>query len=116
MESKPTSILVRLKSWYAHAFAVNPPEGRVNPEEEMLVEKIATFIINRKMESPVLMVLETGRPLNFVGSQFLTFLSPFLTLIFSKREYERFVGFLEKKYSIDILIKKITDLESAHDG
>ena len=116
MASKPTSTVARLKAWCAHAFAVDPPEDRFDPEEEMLADKVAAFVVRRKMGAPALMVLETGRPFNFIGSQFLTFLSPFLTLIFSPSEYERFVRFLEKRRSIDILIDRIVDLEGGPDG
>ena len=68
------------------------------------------------MAAPALMVLETSRPFNFIGSQFLTFLSPFLTLVFSPPEYERFVRFLEKRRSIELMIDKILERENEHPG
>ena len=110
--SKPTSPIARLKAWFSHAFAVAPPQEGFDPEEEALAERVAAFVVRRRMAAPALMVLETGRPFNFIGSQFLTFLSPFLTLIFSPAEYERFVGFLEKRQSIPFTIDKILELEN----
>ena len=111
--SKPSSLTHRLKAWCSHAFAVEPPEEGFGPEEEALAERVARFVVRRRMTTPALMVLETGRPFNFIGSQFLTFLSPFLTLIFSPPEYERFVGFLEKRRSIPFTIDKILELENS---
>ena len=116
MASLPTSTVARLKTWCAHAFAVDPPEDRFDPEEEMLADRVAAFVVRRQVSAPALMVLETGRPFNFIGSQFLAFLSPFLTLIFSPPEYERFVRFLEKRRSIDILIDRIVQMEDGGDG
>jgi hypothetical protein len=68
------------------------------------------------MTTPALMVLESGRPLNFLGSQVLAFLSPFLTLVFSREEYERFVDFLEKRGSLPLLIEKIVEEDRATSG
>lgn len=113
--SRPTSQIDRFRTWCAHAFAVDPPEG-ITPEEEALAEKLARFVVRRRMATPALMVLETGRPFNFLGSQFLTFLSPFLTLVFSPPEYERFVRLLEKRRSVDLVIDKILDQEGRRHG
>jgi hypothetical protein len=114
--SGPTSPIDRLKAWCAHAFAVEDPQQGIDPEEEALAEKMARFVVRRRMAVPALMALETGRPFNFIGSQFLTFLSPFLTLIFAPREYERFVRFLEKRRSIEVIIGKILELENEPNG
>ncbi len=114
--SDPASPISRLKAWCAHAFAVDPPEHGFDAEEEALADKVARFVVRRRMAAPALMVLETGRPFNFIGSQFLTFLSPFLTLVFSPPEYERFVRFLEKRSSIELMIDKILERENEHPG
>jgi hypothetical protein len=114
--SSPTSPIHRLKTWCAHAFAVDPPEDRFDAEEEALAAKMAKFVVGRRMATPALMILETSRPFNFIGSQFLTFLSPFLTLVFSPAEYERFVRFLEKRRSIEVMIDKILELENERNG
>ena len=114
--SGPTSPINRLKAWCAHAFAVDSPEDGFDAQEEALADKLARFVVRRRMAAPALMVLETSRPFNFIGSQFLTFLSPFLTLVFSPPEYERFVRFLEKRRSIELMIDKILERENEHPG
>ena len=62
------------------------------------------------------MALEAGRPFNFIGSQFLTFLSPFVNLIFSGEEYNRFVRFLEKRRSVQTLIDSLVEAENRLNG
>ncbi len=114
--SKPASRMQRLRTWCEHAFAVNPPEHRITGEERALAAKMAKFVVRRQMTTPALMVLEAGRPLNFIGSQFLTFLSPFVTLIFSSVEYDRFVHFLEKRQSVQTLIDSLVEAENRLNG
>jgi len=95
---------------------VAPDGGTFDVEEEALARRVADFIVRRRMVAPALMVLESGRPLNFVGSQVLVFLSPFLTFIFSRDEYDGFARFLEKRRSVDVLIDMILEGETSHNG
>lgn len=116
MWSNNTS-LARLKKYCAHAFAVSPPESAISEDDEALAEKVAAFIVGRKLAAPAIMVLETGRPLNYIGSQLLTFLSPFVAIIFSTTaEFDRFTRFLEKRESIPCLIRHIETLENKRHG
>jgi hypothetical protein len=69
-----------------------------NDEEEALIEKAATEIEKRKLEVPAVVLLESHKPLAFIGSQsaiaFAPFLAPFLgfdfvnnySRLFAKRE------------------------------
>ncbi len=99
------------KAWWTHAFAVEQPAAFA-PQDRELVERLARFVVRRRMSAPALLVLETGRPLNFIGSQFLVFLSPFLKLVFSPLEYDRFVRLLERRRSIDLIIDAIVEQEN----
>ncbi len=100
------------KTWWAHAFAVNGSTADFGPRERELVERLARFVVRRRLATPALVVLETGRPLNFIGSQFLAFLAPLLKFAFRPAEYDRFVEFLEKRRSIDLIIDAIAEQES----
>lgn len=102
--SRLRTILSRLRAEVSHAFAVNPPEEALTPAEIDLAERFARFIVNRDLAAPATAALEAGRPYNFLGSQFLTFLSPFIHLVFDRRDYDRFVRFLEKRQSVDGLL------------
>lgn len=114
--SRPASRIQRIRTWCAHAFAVNPPASRITEEERALAARMADFVVRRQMTTPALMVLEAGRPFNFIGSQFLAFLSPFVTLIFSGEEYGRFVRFLEKRQSVQTLIDALAETENRRNG
>lgn len=117
MSSNNTSKLTQIKEFCAHAFAVSPPESAITEEDEALAQKAATFIVGRKLTAPAIMLLETGRPFNYIGSQFLTFLSPFVSIVFSTaKEFEHFTRFLEKRESIPCLIRHIETLENKHNG
>ena len=117
MSSNNTSKLTRLKNYCAHAFAVSPPESAITEDDEVLAEKAAAFIVRRKLTAPAIMLLETGRPFNYIGSQLLTFLSPFVSIIFSSTaEFDRFTRFLEKRESIPCLIRHIETLENKAHG
>lgn len=102
----------RFKAWWAHAFAVEGDSGGLDAGDRALVEKVADFVVRRRMSAPALMVLESSRPLNFVGSQVLAFLAPFATLIFAPAEYDRFVRLLERRKSVDWLVEAIAERES----
>ena len=105
----------RFKAWAAHAFAVDDArEGSFDDEERHLVCRLADFVVERRMTTPALMLLESGRPLNFVGSQLLAFMSPFVTMVFASNEYDRFVRLLEKRQSVDLLIETIERSEKNH--
>ena len=117
MSSNSTSPKTRLKDWWDHAFAVSPPEHAITEDDEALAKKVATFIVKRQLTAPAIMLLETGRPFNYIGSQFLTFLSPFISIIFSNNtEFNRFTQFIEKRNSIPCLIQHIETLENQSHG
>lgn len=92
---------------------MSPPESGISPEEAALAGRLARFVVRRRMAGPALMALESGRPLNFLGSQVLTFFGPFASLVFRGEDYERFTRFLEKRGSIPFLIDRITEEEHA---
>ncbi len=94
------------RSWWNHAFAVETQAEFTDADQE-LIDRLARFVTRRGMVAPALLVLESGRPLNFVGSQLLAFLAPFVTLIFKGPDYDRFVAILEKRRSIDLIIEAI---------
>ncbi len=92
---------------FSHAFSIDEDEKKLDEQELTLVEKLADFVIKRRMAEPALIFLESMRPLNFIGSQAMVFFRPILTGFFSPDDYERLSQILEKRTSIDILIEEI---------
>lgn len=76
-----------------------------------LIEKVASFLVKRKMAAPAIMTIESLRPLARLGSQILYFLAPFAELIFNPKEYQEFAVLLEKEDNIKLLLTRIDELD-----
>ena len=99
----------RLRAWWSHAFAVESADDRaIDEPERELIEGVADFLVRRGLTAPAVMVLEVGRPFNFVGSQLLVFFSPFLSLIFNPEELKRFTRLLARRRAVDDLVEAIS--------
>lgn len=101
------SALARFSAWCAHAFAMEEAGEEPEPQERELAARLGQSVARRQLTTPALMLLESGRPLNFIGSQVLAFLSPFATLVFAPEEYQVLVRLLEKRRGIDLLIEAL---------
>lgn len=100
-----------MADWLDHAFSVER-EIDFAPEDLELLERLADFLVRRRMAEAAQMALETARPLNFLGAQALSFLRPFVNMIFRERkDFDRFAELLEDRATIgrmiDILEKRI---------
>ena len=100
--------LQKLRDGFAHAFAV-PSEERFSEEELALLDKVAGFVLKKRMATPAVLFLESMRPLNFMGSQMMIFLQPIVASFFSTREYEQLAQILERRESIGILVERIEE-------
>ncbi len=69
-----------------------------------MLEKIAHRLVQRRMEAPALMFMESVGPLNFLGSQVMHGLRPFLELVCDTTEMERLALILERRDSVEHLI------------
>lgn len=99
----------RLRNEFAHAFALRPARGDLTQEEVALLEKVAAGIVQRGMADPAVLFLESLGPLNFLGSQVLHGLVPFLELACDPVELERLAVILERRESFDRLISLIQE-------
>lgn len=92
-----------------HAFALAPIESTFAPEDITLLAKVARLITRRGMALPALLFLESLGPLNFLGSQILQGLRPFLELVCDATEMERLASVLERRDSVERLIALIQE-------
>ncbi|MGH9429682.1 MAG: hypothetical protein ACRD2L_25635 [Terriglobia bacterium] len=99
----------KLRQELVHAFAVEPTGSALAPEETALLEKIATLVVKRGMAVPAVLFLESVGPLNFLGSQVLHGLRPFLELVCNATEMERLATVLEQRESVSHLITLIQE-------
>lgn len=118
--SKISDRIDSLRNSLRHAFAIDHQgEGgrrELTEDERALIRKLANAIARRKMCVPAALFLESFQPLNYIGSQVMFFLRPFMTFIFSAAEYDKIAHILERRSSIEILIQEIRKAEEGTYG
>ena len=95
-----------------------PPAARderpgLTAEDGELLDKIAGAVARWGMTVPAVFLLESSKPLNFVGSQFLHFLSPIAHSILNARQLDRLAVMLERRETVEELIVRIERAEDA---
>ncbi|NOT58469.1 MAG: hypothetical protein HOP18_28065 [Deltaproteobacteria bacterium] len=103
------NLWTRLRDEFAHAFALHPVERDLTLDDLALLERVAAGIVNRGMADPAVLFLESLGPLNFLGSQVLHGLAPFLELVCDPTELERLANILERRDSIERLSTLIAE-------
>ncbi len=85
----------------------------LNCEEKKLIDKIAGKVVSLRMTAPAVFMLESMKPLNFIGSQFMLVFSPFVTILFpSYADLEVMQKLLEKRGSVEMIIRAIEAREN----
>ena len=104
-------LISKVVNWLKHAFAVEGP-GPAEPTEaqRVIIEKLCREVVRRRMTTPALLMLETGRPLNYVSAQLLHFFQPMLSFLANAAEYQAFTEFLEQRGSIDYIVARLETL------
>lgn len=77
----------------------------------VLLNKIAQKIVDYRLTTIAIVMLESSKPLSFVGSQLMVFLQPFYRAIFPYTEYDEIAALLEERENIERLIQEIERLE-----
>jgi hypothetical protein len=80
-----------------------------------LIEKIARAVVQRQLTVPAIILLESIKPLSFLGNQILIFANPVVSLIVQSKEYYRFVRMIEERENIEKLTVAIEN-ENARDA
>lgn len=86
--------------------------GPFSPEDEALLDRLATSTVRVGMAVPAIFFLESVKPLNFIGSQVLVFFGPLVTAFFpvdsiTADGYMRLAALLERRDSLEALVLKI---------
>ena len=77
------------------------------PEDQALFDRLARWIVERRMETPALLFLETARPLSFVGAQAMHFFQPLASVLFTGPDYERLARLMEDRQNLSLLLATI---------
>ncbi len=84
----------------------------LGPEDEALLDRIARAVVRWGMTVPAIFLLESSRPLNFVGGQFLHFLSPIVHSVINAKDLDRLALLLERRDSVEMLIRRIEQADA----
>jgi len=95
------------------SLAPEPLDPRLAERTEALIQKVAGEVVRRRLAAPAVLVLETGRPLSFLGSQALVFLEPLVRAFLRAPDYDLLVRALEDRSRVERLIEVIEDLEES---
>ncbi len=88
-------------------FASDIPLDR---REEML-ERIARKVVELRLAPIAIILLESSKPLSFVGSQLMVFFQPIVTAVFPLRSYDDIAVLFEDRQNVEALIRRIETLE-----
>jgi len=82
----------------------------VERRDEVLT-KIARKIVDMRLTPVAVVMLESSKPLSFVGSQLMVFFQPIVTSLFPFRQYDEVAALLEERANVEALIQMIEKLE-----
>lgn len=98
------------------SMAPEPLAPELEERLEALIQRVAGEVVRRRLASPALLVLETGKPLSFLGNQALVFLEPMVRAFLSAPDYDLFLKLLEDRSRVERLIEGIEEREEARLG
>ena len=88
------------------AFALDAAE-ELSSDDAAFLDRLAEAVARRGMTAPALLFLETMRPLDFVGSQFVLFAAPLLDALWIPEERRRLAALLERRGAVEELMRRI---------
>lgn len=84
----------------------------ISPERRLeIITKIAQKTVDLRLTPVAIVLLESTKPLSFVGSQLMVFFQPIVTAIFPFRQYEEITALFEDRNNVELLIQTIEKLE-----
>ena len=87
----------------------NKPNTDLDPSKVEVLDKVAEFVVKRNLEIIAIMLLESSKPLHYLGAQALIFFEPFLDILFSGEKIQTFREAMEEKKYVEYLINKIEE-------
>ncbi|MCP4231072.1 MAG: hypothetical protein GY771_13115 [bacterium] len=77
-----------------------------------LIGKIARGTVERNLTAPAIFLLESVKPLTFIGSQVMVFFDPVVRAIFTFKEYNEIRLALEDRQNLERLLIKIEEYDA----
>ena len=86
------------------------PDEIDEEERDRIIEKAAQEIVKRGLTAPALLFIEMAKPINFLGSQLLVAVDPFISSILSSGDYRKFSILMEDDENMERLLQAIERL------
>ncbi len=81
-------------------------------EEQKLIDNVAKLVVDKGLEAPAIMFLETTRPLSFIASQLaIVALGPLQWLF--ETDGPKYTSLFAKKENVSRIIEKIEELSKS---
>jgi len=88
-------------------------KNRLSDERrDELIDKIARGTVERNLTAPAIFLLESVKPLTFIGSQVMVFFDPVVRAIFTFKEYDEIRIALEDRENLERLLIKIEEYDA----
>lgn len=96
-------------------------KNKPTPEEQVLIDRFAKWVVKRSLTVPAIMALESTKPLNWIGSQMMLVAEPAAWALepmlrsafkFEHKDYLRFQQLMEKRWSMEELILAIEKFDA----
>ena len=79
----------------------------LEPADAELLDRLATRIVDLRLETPAILTLETARPASLLASQAMVFFEPFVQALFRLPDYRRFAALVERREALEELTLRI---------
>ena len=87
----------------------------LSPADLALLERLATRVVELRLEVPAILALETGRPLSLVASQAMIFFEPIAQALAPGEGWRRVAKLVERREAVEALARLIeTRADAAH--
>ena len=79
--------------------------------EQNILSKFASKIVNKGMTVPALFFLESTKYVSFIGSQMMVFFGPIMTSFINSEKYYNFSELLEDRDNVEYLLNEIERID-----
>lgn len=95
------------------SYELPPEEESLTADEQKILFKISDYIVRKGFTVPAILALESVKPLNYIGSQAMVMLEPFVQAVVKDvSSYNTFRRMMEKRDNMERLLQKIEELDA----
>ena len=77
------------------------------PADAELLERLATRVVELRLETPAILTIESARPMAFLTGQAMVFFEPLVQMLFRLPDYRRYAALIERREALEFLTQAI---------